>query len=102
EDGIRYRNVTGVQTCALPIYGNNSPIVNVSDKVHLVVDISNTKPYLNEGITVLYKLYVKEGTSVSNWRTTDMPRYPNFWSHNIRSEERRVGKEWRIREVKRY
>src|SRR5699024_11813559 len=21
EDGIRYRNVTGVQTCALPIYG---------------------------------------------------------------------------------
>lgn len=66
-----------------PRDGNNSPIVNVSDKVHLVVDVSNSKPYLNEGITVLYKLYVKEGTSVSNWRTTDMPRYPNFWSHDI-------------------
>src|SRR5207249_9731206 len=26
EDGIRDRNVTGVQTCALPIYSRSSPI----------------------------------------------------------------------------
>src|SRR5699024_11987266 len=26
EDGIRYRNVTGVQTCALPIYRGRDPV----------------------------------------------------------------------------
>src|SRR5438067_6787003 len=34
EDGIRDRNVTGVQTCALPIYGGR--IVNIStDGTHM-------------------------------------------------------------------
>src|SRR5699024_11777275 len=28
EDGIRYRNVTGVQTCALPIYAMGLEYVN--------------------------------------------------------------------------
>src|SRR5699024_2579791 len=27
EDGIRYRNVTGVQTCALPIFNINEPVI---------------------------------------------------------------------------
>src|SRR5699024_11374756 len=30
EDGIRDRNVTGVQTCALPISGINVPIRNIT------------------------------------------------------------------------
>src|SRR5699024_11555068 len=32
EDGIRDRNVTGVQTCALPIYGPFNAIVEATDK----------------------------------------------------------------------
>src|SRR5699024_5530678 len=31
EDGIRARNVTGVQTCALPIYGVGDPRLEVGD-----------------------------------------------------------------------
>src|SRR5699024_11431902 len=34
EDGIRYRNVTGVQTCALPIY--SSFILSMSKQLHRV------------------------------------------------------------------
>ena len=40
EDGIRDRNVTGVQTCALPIYGvdtiNVLPDLNDSNKAYMV------------------------------------------------------------------
>src|SRR5699024_8170637 len=36
EDGIRYRNVTGVQTCALPIW--NKPIISVYNLVHSLLN----------------------------------------------------------------
>src|SRR5207249_7867224 len=33
-DGIRARNVTGVQTCALPIYGINTRTAKAGDSVY--------------------------------------------------------------------
>ena len=39
--------------------------------------------YLNEAITIVYKLYVAQGTGVRNWREIDNPRYSDFWSQNI-------------------
>src|SRR5690625_7565213 len=81
EDGIRDGHVTGVQTCALPIYAfcNYSKLVTrvkVSDQTkpaisHKLPDISmNCYTY-----QTLYKEEVDKG--------------------NTRSEERRVGKECR-------
>lgn len=54
-----------------------------SDNIHLVAEVSKTNPYLNEGITVVYKLYVSTDTGVSNWREKDNPRYNDFWSQDI-------------------
>jgi hypothetical protein len=54
-----------------------------SDNIHLVAEVSKGNPYLNEAITVVYKLYVSESTGVSNWREIDNPRYNDFWSQNI-------------------
>lgn len=55
-----------------------------SENVHLVAEISKTDPYLNEAITVSYKLYVSNEVSItSNWREIDTPKYADFWSQNI-------------------
>jgi len=65
-----------------PTDGNNSDFV-ASENLHLVAEISNPNPYLNEAITVVYKLYVSPQISVSNWREMDSPVYQDFWSQNI-------------------
>lgn len=61
----------------------NDPDYIVQQNIHLVAEVSKTNPYLNEAITVVYKLYVSENTGVSNWRELDTPRYSDFWSQNI-------------------
>ncbi len=65
-----------------PKDGNNAEYV-ASENIHLVAEVSKTSPYLNEAITVVYKLYVSPNTGVSNWREKDTPRYNDFWSQNI-------------------
>ncbi|WP_299365130.1 BatD family protein [Winogradskyella sp.] len=64
---------------------NGSPDASdvASENIHLVAEVSKTNPYLNEGLTVVYKLYVSPETGVSNWREKDNPRYNDFWSQNI-------------------
>ena len=54
-----------------------------SENIHLVAEVSKANPYLNEAITVVYKLYVAPNTGVSNWRETDDPEYDDFWSQHI-------------------
>ncbi|WP_310554647.1 BatD family protein [Flavobacterium sp.] len=51
--------------------------------VHLVAEISNPNPYLNEPITVVYKIYVSNNSGVRGWSQIDNPKYSNFWSQNI-------------------
>ncbi len=65
-----------------PKDGNNAEYV-ASENIHLVAEVTKTTPYLNEAITVVYKLYVSPNTGVSNWREKDTPRYNDFWSQNI-------------------
>jgi len=65
-----------------PTDGNNSDFV-ASENLHLVAEISDSNPFLNEAITVVYKLYVSPLVSVSNWREMDSPVYSDFWSQNI-------------------
>lgn len=61
----------------------NDPDYIVQQNIHLVAEVSKTNPYINEAITVVYKLYVSDNTGVSNWRELDVPRYNDFWSQNI-------------------
>ncbi len=69
--------------------GENTDIV-ASENLHLVAEISKTNPYLNEAITVVYKLYVSPSISVSNWREIDNPKFSDFWSQNIDIRQLRV------------
>jgi len=74
-----------------PTDGNNLDYV-ASENLHLVAEISNSNPYLNEAITVVYKLYVSERISVSNWREVDNPTFKDFWSQNIDIRQLRIEK----------
>jgi hypothetical protein len=58
--------------------------------VHLVAEISNPNPYLNEPITVVYKIYVSNTSAVRGWQEVDNPKYNNFWSQNIDIKELKV------------
>ena len=61
----------------------NDPNYIASKKIHLVAEVSNSKPYLNEAITVVYKLYISQDVGVRSSREIDKPRYSDFWSQNI-------------------
>ena len=61
----------------------NDPNYLADKKIHLVAELSNDNPFLNEAISVVYKLYVSPDTGVDNWRELEAPRYANFWSNNI-------------------
>src|SRR5207253_5685967 len=79
EDGIRDGHVTGVQTCALPI----SVTRYISDPVGMTGMRLEVEMYL---VTV-------QSTAAQNLRkSVERARY-----RPARSEERRVGKEWRSR-----
>ena len=70
----------------IPKDGNDAEYL-ASENVHLVAEISNSRPYLNEAITVVYKMYVSHDVSItSNWRETNIPKYADFWSQNIDSK----------------
>ncbi|NRD18803.1 protein BatD [Winogradskyella eckloniae] len=64
--------------------GNTAASDVASENIHLVAEVSNASPYLNEAITVVYKLYVSPDIGVSsNWREKEIPRFNDFWSQNI-------------------
>ncbi len=62
---------------------DDAPQVSADDNLYLVADISKTNPYINEPITVVYKLYFSYNIGISNWRELDKPKYNDFWSQNI-------------------
>lgn len=53
------------------------------ESLHLVAEVSKGNPYLNEAVTVVYKLYISPSISVTNFRPVDSPKYNNFWSQDI-------------------
>src|SRR5690606_39788221 len=91
EDGIRDFHVTGVQTCALPIYKEDAILLNYGyqgmvsaidclvDRHDIIVYDSESHACIIDGVRLhMGKRFV----------------YPH---NDIRSEERRVGKECRSR-----
>lgn len=75
---------------------------NAADGVHLVAEVSKTNPYVNEPVTVVYKIYVSPYTSVGGWKEVASPQYNDFWSQNIDiknlvlQQENYQGKEYRM------
>src|SRR5205085_7810557 len=87
EDGIRDLTVTGVQTCALPIYGD---CVMTSPTKVMTQSPSDPRARHFAG-SIRWRRRCRKrrsrGASASSISTRQ----------TMRSEERRVGKEWRYR-----
>src|SRR5690606_40459259 len=89
EDGIRDFHVTGVQTCALPIYvypASTAPIANnqaVSELIDRYRSVYGNASYTLYGRYVLYGSARLDQSNLFGVRTNQKGR----------SEERRVGKE---------
>ncbi|POY40042.1 BatD protein [Flavobacterium alvei] len=62
---------------------NDPTPISADNNLYLVAEVSKANPYVNEPITVVYKLYVSYNIGVSNWRELDKPKYNDFWSQNI-------------------
>ena len=61
----------------------NDPKNIVDEKLHLVAEVSKRNPYVNEPITIVYKLYFAQNVNPTDVDVVDMPKYNDFWSYNV-------------------
>ncbi|WP_212923926.1 BatD family protein [Capnocytophaga cynodegmi] len=57
------------------------------DNLFLIAEVSKPNPYLNEAVSVVYRLYVGGQVALNDLRSVDTPKYPNFWSQEIRLQD---------------
>lgn len=86
-DGETYKTVpvavTVTEAKEVPVDATD-PEYLANENVHLVAEVSKSNPFLNEAITVTYKMYVSRDVSVARgFREISSPKYADFWSQNI-------------------
>ncbi|QEE48858.1 protein BatD [Flavobacterium alkalisoli] len=57
---------------------------SATEGVHLVAEVSKTNPYVNEPVSVVYKLYVSQSSDVTNFFVKENPSFNDFWSQTDR------------------
>ncbi|MEE9406446.1 MAG: BatD family protein [Polaribacter sp.] len=62
----------------------NDPNYIAQQNIHLVAEISKSRPYVGEGVYIEYRLYVSENVSVYNYGVTEAPKYNGFWNQEIK------------------
>ncbi|MEJ2162984.1 MAG: BatD family protein [Robiginitalea sp.] len=85
-DGDTYKTIPRKVTVTEAVddpNGDSSADQIVDQNLHLIAEVSKATPYMNEPISVVYKLFVSPSIVVSNFRPLDNPKYNNFWSHDI-------------------
>jgi len=55
----------------------------VDDDIQLITEVSKRSPYLNEPISIVYKLFFSPEINVRNLGEIDSPEFKNFWSQKI-------------------
>src|SRR5207248_8605840 len=89
EDGIRDRTVTGVQTCALPI-----STADIGRSLQAEIPSKGFKQRSDGFLSCSNDLQGFSRVKNRSWKGAHrLPRMEK--SEGMRSEERRVGKEWR-------
>ena len=68
----------------------NDPKYIVDEKLHLVAEVSKRSPYVNEPITIVYKLYFAQNVNPTDVDVVDVPKYNDFWSYNIDIPNRNI------------
>jgi hypothetical protein len=85
-EGKIYKSLTKKIEVSAAVEDPNAPPSAESiadDNLHLVAEVSKNNPYLNEAVSVVYKLYVSNSIRVTNFRPLDSPKYNNFWSQDM-------------------
>ena len=70
--------------------GSSSVEYLADENMHLVAEISKIDPYLNEAITVVYKLYFRDPIKISDAREIQSPKFSDFWSSSIKIPQLKV------------
>lgn len=89
--------ITITDPIQLPNYQGQNPRqrqqnYDFGEGIHLVGELSTKNPYVNEPVTVIYKLYFPYNSSVSNFRNFQAPKYEDFWSQYIDMKQLRAEK----------
>ncbi|MTG97924.1 MULTISPECIES: BatD family protein [Myroides] len=89
--------VDAVQKQNTPNRGRSGELNQIQQQslehIHLVTEVSNANPYVNEPVNISFKIYFKEG--LSGYSGKKIPTYKDFWVHTIpptRQPEIKVGK----------
>ena len=70
--------------------GTTSVEYMADENMHLVAEISDKNPYLNEAITVVYKLFFRNPIKISDAREIQSPKFKDFWSNSIKIPQLKV------------
>lgn len=90
-NGKKYKTLPQTVRVTAAVDNPNAPKTAndiAGESIHLVAEISKNDPYLNEAVTVVYKLYVDLNNIVTDYRIIDEPTYHNFWSQEVPGIER--------------
>lgn len=63
---------------------------NLGQGIHLVAHVNKTSAFVNEPITIEYRLYVSYYSSANNMQVINMPKFNNFWNHILENKEQRI------------
>lgn len=101
-DGTIYKSqpvkITITDPIQMPSYPGQNPRqqqqqnYDFGEGIHLVGEVSSRNPFINEPVTVIYKLYFPYNSSVSNFRNFQAPKYENFWSQYVDIKQLRAEK----------
>lgn len=61
----------------------NDPNYVAEQNIHLVAEVSKSRPYVGEGIYVEYRLYFSNNVAIYDYATTESPQYSGFWNQTI-------------------
>lgn len=93
-DGTVYKSapikITITDPIQMPTYPGQQNNINFGEGIHLVAEMSTKNPFVNEPVTVVYKLYFEPRSTVGNFRNFKAPKYNDFWSQYIDMKQLRA------------
>ena len=95
-DGQEYKSLPVEVNVTNSVKGANSNSDDEyfdDDNIELIASVSKSSPYINEPITIVYKLYYKSPINVSDVRESESPKYKDFWSQIIKIPQLKVERE---------
>jgi|LakMenE01Jun11ns_1017448.scaffolds.fasta_scaffold9954654_6 hypothetical protein len=80
--------------------------IDVAEELQLIAEVNKSNPYVNEPVTVVYKMYLSYNIGIEDFKELNKPKYNDFWSHHFEIKQpmpkdvMRNGKKMRELELK--